>query len=327
MKITQISSEQSLEHKPNCVPERRIRWLALQRYSITARGNCSSWESKSWENPLENKASGEEDNTRKLSPCVWSTVSLTSTWMSMDQVVETMLISVTWLHVLKFSLLLPSFCPQLKAGQCLRRICVLLCRWSQQWVFYFSHMVLFFYPKFTLSWELFNTWQRCELSFVNQSCICQQVLFIFYTELPSLPPPGKTWNNSLQLFTITRLSRSGLSHQAADSSLTNGIIEPKVNFICFAWLWRDKAADNPGNLHKTSVIFVTGMRNHNINISLFLSTSISVTAITIQWMKNLKKHEWQGVMYNVTICNGIKSSHSYKYCDNWQTVAAVNTVD
>lgn len=61
-------------------------------------------ERKSWENPLENKALGEEDNTRKLTPCVWSTVSLTSTWMSMDQVVETMLMSVTWIQALRFSL-------------------------------------------------------------------------------------------------------------------------------------------------------------------------------------------------------------------------------
>ncbi len=131
LKITQISGEQSFEHKPNCMPERRIRWLALRHYSITAGGNCSSWERESHEKiPWKIRHQEKEDNTRKLTPCVWSTVSLTSSWMSLDQVVETTLISVTWLDVVQFSLFLPNFCPQLKADQCLIGICVFICRWS-----------------------------------------------------------------------------------------------------------------------------------------------------------------------------------------------------
>lgn len=112
-----------------CLRERSGGWhystTALQP-EATAVPERESHEKIPWKIRLREK----EDNTRKLTLCVWSTVSLTSSWMSPDQVVETMLISVTWLDVLNFSLFLPNFCPQLRAGQCLRRICVLLCGWS-----------------------------------------------------------------------------------------------------------------------------------------------------------------------------------------------------
>lgn len=42
-KIRQIRSEQSLRcKKPNCMPERKIRWLALRHYGIAAAGQRSS---------------------------------------------------------------------------------------------------------------------------------------------------------------------------------------------------------------------------------------------------------------------------------------------
>lgn len=66
----------------------------------------------------------KEDNTRKLTPRVWSTVSLTSSWMSPDQVVETMLISVTWPRCTQVLIVFtPTFPPQLRAAGCLIRNC------------------------------------------------------------------------------------------------------------------------------------------------------------------------------------------------------------
>lgn len=86
----------------------------------TAVPERESHEKIPWKIRLREK----EDNTRKLTLRVWSTVSLTSSWMSLDQVVETMLISVTWLHVLKFSLFLPNFCPRLRVPD--KDLCSLL---------------------------------------------------------------------------------------------------------------------------------------------------------------------------------------------------------
>lgn len=100
--------------KPNCMPERSGGWhysttaLQPEATAVPARENQKKIP---WKIRLREKG----DNARKLTLCVWSAVSLTSSWMSQDQVVETMLLSVTWSDVLKFSLFLPNFCPQLRA--------------------------------------------------------------------------------------------------------------------------------------------------------------------------------------------------------------------
>lgn len=80
-------------------------------YGATARGNCSPWEGVMRKSPWKMRLREKQDNTRKLTLCVWSAASLTSSGMSEDQEVETVLISITWLAVLNPSLFLSHSCP------------------------------------------------------------------------------------------------------------------------------------------------------------------------------------------------------------------------